>query len=127
MTAIVQRQLEELQQLYRTGVRHQELGSGAILIEISGVVLPAGWTKPSTSIRFIAPVGYPFAAPDCFWTDEDLRISPGVQPQSTNFQPIPEANLPGMWFSWHVQGWNPNRNTLVTFAKLIEQRLADLR
>lgn len=127
MTTLLERQLEELRQVYPTGADAKPLPSGAFLIELKSVALPQGWNKPSTSIRFIVPVGYPFAAPDCFWADNDLRIAPSTQPQATNFQVVPEVNAPGLWFSWHVQGWNPNRNNLVTYAKVIEQRLKELR
>jgi hypothetical protein len=127
MMSILDRQLEELRQVYPTGAEATTLPSGAVLIELKSVALPQGWSKPTTSIRFVVPVGYPFAAPDCFWADNDLRIAPTAQPQATNFQAIPEVNAPGLWFSWHVQGWNPNRNNLVTYAKVIEQRLKELR
>lgn len=127
MTTILDRQIEELRRVYPTGAEATPLPSGAILIELKSVALPEGWNKLSTAVRFIVPVGYPFAAPDCFWADSDLRIAPAVQPQATNLQTIPEANVPGLWFSWHVQGWNPNRNSLVSYAKVIEQRLREPR
>jgi len=127
MIEILGRQLEELRKAYSAGAEARTLPSGAVLIELKSVALPPGWNRPSTSIRFVVPVGYPFAAPDCFWADSNLRLHPNTQPQATNFQPIPEANLPGLWFSWHVQGWNPNRSNLVTYAKVIEQRLKDIR
>jgi hypothetical protein len=124
---ILDRQLEELRRVYPAGVETRSLPSGVVLVELKSVGLPSGWNKASTCIRFLLPVGYPFAAPDCFWADNDLRLASGTPPQATNFQPIPEANLPGLWFSWHVQGWNPNRSSLVTYAKVIEQRLKEIR
>jgi len=127
MMDILQRQLEDLRKAYPAGAELTQLPSGAVLIELKDVRLPPGWNRGTTSIRFVVPVGYPFAAPDCFWTENDLRLSPNTQPQATNFQPIPELNRPGMWFSWHVQGWNPNHSNLVTYAKVIEQRLKELR
>jgi hypothetical protein len=127
MMEILERQLEELRKVYSGGVDVTALPSGAVMIELKSVVLPGGWNRPTTSVRFLVPLGYPFAAPDCFWADRDLRLDPDSQPQATNFQPIPEVNLPGMWFSWHVQEWNPNHSNLVTYAKVIEQRLKELR
>lgn len=125
--SILERQLEDLRRAYPGGVQTTRLPSGAVLIEVKDLPLSNGWNRANTSVRFVVPVGYPFAAPDCFWTDQDLRLAPNVQPQATNFQAIPEANQPGLWFSWHVQGWNPNQNNLVTYAKVIEQRLKELR
>jgi len=127
MTTILDRQLEDLRRVYLAGAEAKPLPSGAVLIELKNIALPGGWNKTHTSIRFVVPVGYPFAAPDCFWADNDLRVAPARQPQATNFQPVPELNAPGLWFSWHVQGWNPSRNNLVTYAKVIEQRLKEVR
>jgi hypothetical protein len=127
MMNILERQLEELRRVYSGGAEIRALPSGAALVELKSVALPPGWNRNGTSVRFVVPVGYPFAAPDCFWADNDLRLAAGTQPQATNFQPIPEVNLPGLWFSWHVQGWNPNHSNLVTYSKVIEQRLKDIR
>lgn len=127
MMNILDRQLEELRRVYSAGAEARPLPSGAVLIELNNVVLPPGWNRPTTCVRFLVPVGYPYAAPDCFWADSDLRLAPGTQPQATSFQPIPEANLPGLWFSWHVQGWNPNSSNLVSYAKVIEKRLREIR
>jgi hypothetical protein len=123
---LLDRQLEDLRETY-AGADTRQLPSGTVLVELKKIGLPEGWSKNETVVRFIIPVGYPFAAPDCFWADQDLRLAGGGQPQATNFQQIPEANEPGLWFSWHVQGWNPNRSNLVTYAKVIEQRLNDPR
>ncbi len=123
---LLDRQLEELRAIY-AGTDTRQLPSGAVLVELKKIALPEGWSKKETDIRFIIPVGYPFAAPDCFWADQDLRLAGQGQPQATGSQQIPEANEPGLWFSWHVQGWNPNRSNLVTYAKVIEQRLNDPR
>jgi hypothetical protein len=127
MTTVFDRQLEELRGVYPGGAETRLLVSGAVLIELKNVELPQGWNKKSTSIRFVVPVGYPFAVPDCFWSEADLSLDGGSPPQATNLQTIPETNEQGRWFSWHVQGWNPSRNNLVTYAKVIEQRLREPR
>lgn len=66
MMSILDRQLEELRQVYPAGAEAKPLPSGAVLIELKSVALPQGWNKPNTSIRFIVPVGYPFAAQTAF-------------------------------------------------------------
>lgn len=106
------------------GVHQTTLPSGAILITIDDYELPPGWSRERTNIRFITPLGYPFAQPDCFWADPGLSLASGLAPQSSNQQqPIPETNEPGTWFSWHVQHWNPNSDTLLSFFRAIQQRL----
>ena len=123
MNPIFERHFDELSS--KVGVVHQsQLRSGAILIRIGSVPLPRGWSKQNTSVRFLVPSGYPFAQPDCFWGDVGLTLANGLVPQASNTQPVPETNEPGTWFSWHVQQWNPNKDSLLTFFHVIEQRLA---
>ncbi len=101
--------------------------NGATLITINNIPLPNGWNKQTTSVSFVAPVGYPFAAPDCFWAQGDLRLNDNALPQAAQNKPIPGTNENGLWFSWHIKGWNPSQNNLVTYAKVIEQRFMNLK
>jgi len=98
------------------------LPSGAQLITIPNIPLPAGWSQPQSTIHFIAPVGYPLAKPDCFWADRDLRLRHGGMPHASNVTAIPETNQLQLWFSWHTQHWNPNRDNLLTYVRVIEER-----
>lgn len=101
------------------------LQSGAYLIEVPKVKLPAGWNQNEVTVLFIAPPGYPAAQPDCFWTQTGgLRLQDGTTPQNTNdANPIPEVGQRGTWFSWHLQSWDPNRDSLKTYFNVIMQRL----
>jgi hypothetical protein len=40
---------------------------------------------------------------------------------------IPETAESGLWFSWHLQGWNPNRDTLSSWMNTIADRLRRLQ
>ena len=62
----------------------QELPDGSRVISIPHVALPAGWNKPQTAVHLVVPQGYPFAQPDCFWAEQDLRLSSGALPQNAN-------------------------------------------
>ena len=87
--------------------------------------MPAGWNKPQTAVHLMAPQGYPFAQPDCFWAEQDLRLSSGAFPQNANLtNPIPHLGQPMLWFSWHLQTWNATRDDLMTWLTVIRQRLA---
>lgn len=103
------------------------LPSGAHLIEIRGHALsPALWSVPTVTILFVAPPAYPLAQPDCFWLEPGgLRLANGGVPQATSdanaIPEVPERRC--TWFSWHVQTWNPNRDSLLTYYKVILQRL----
>jgi hypothetical protein len=101
------------------------LPSGAHLIEIDDYPLVPGWNREKTRLLFIAPPGYPSAQPDSFWVEPvGLRLANGDTPKNSNdSNPIPEVGQRGTWFSWHVQDWRPNRDTLTTYLKVIRDRL----
>lgn len=107
------------------GASATRLPSGAHLIEIPNVKLPNGWSHREGTILFVVPPGYPAARPDCFWVEPvGLRLANGGTPQGTNdSNPIPEVGQRGTWFSWHLQQWNPNHSSLVTYFNVIMQRL----
>ena len=124
MTPIAE-QLAKLKQSYpaATGTA---LPSGAFLVDVPDYKLPAGWNRDIVTVSFLAPVGYPAARPDCFWVDQPfLRLANGqAVPQASNEQnPIPEVGLRGTWFSWHVQSWDPNKDSLLTYLNVIKRRL----
>jgi len=99
------------------------LPSGATLISVPDVSVPLGWSARKTTVRFLAPTGYPYAAPDCFWADCELRLATGAMPVSSAVNPIPETSLSGLWFSWHLtHPWNPNIDNLLTWMATVEMR-----
>jgi hypothetical protein len=112
---------------YEPNASLQKLPDGSHIISVLDVCLPTGWSKKSTEIKFLTPVGYPIARPDCFWTDNDLRLSNGNLPQNTAFNPIPNVLGNQLWFSWHLASWNPNNDNLLTYLNVIKRRLQDPR
>ena len=96
---------------------------GSALITIPDFPLPPGWNKERTSIVFLVPVGYPMAQPDTFWADADLRLRHGGFPANTDLNTRYGRAEPRLWFSYHPTTWDPSRDTLLTFAKLIRRRL----
>jgi hypothetical protein len=119
----LQQQFEKLKSEYPTATC-EALPSGAAVITIRDFPLPEGWSRPSTIMTFVAPVGYPLAKPDFFWTSPELRLRDGALPQAAVPMPMPESNGKSqLRFSWHMSEWNPNRDNLVTFVRVIERRL----
>lgn len=107
------------------------LPNGGLLIRIPAVPL-TGWNRPAADVLFVAPPGYPAAQPDCFWVEPNsFRLADGRTPQNCNDgNPIPGDAMPGRsttWFSWHLQSWNPSRDSLITFFKVILNRLVPAR
>src|SRR5208282_4619084 len=107
----------------------RRLSSGAHLVTIPDIKLPPGWNKDKVTIHFVTPPGYPAAQPDCFWLAPlGVRLANNGIPQNSNdTNPIPEVGSVGTWFSWHLQSWNPNSDSLVTFFNVIVQRLRPAR
>ena len=107
------------------------LPGGSTLIKVLGIPIE-GWNRPTADILFVAPVGYPGAVPDCFWVEPNgLRVGEHGTPQASNdSNPIPSDIVPNRsttWFSWHMQGWNPSKDTLYSFFLIILDRLRPAR
>jgi hypothetical protein len=124
--------IEQQLQVLKTicpGATLTRLPSGAHLVTMPDVKMPLGWNRDLVTILFVAPPGYPAAQPDCFWVEPTgVRLENGTTPQNTNdANPIPEVGQRGTWFSWHLQHWNPNNDSLVTYLKVIMQRLRPAR
>ncbi|RJF90314.1 E2/UBC family protein [Sphingomonas cavernae] len=127
MSGILTMQLEQLRERFGD-VQSRPMASGTTLVAVRGVHLPEGWSKASTTIRFLIPPGYPFAQLDCFWADADLRLTGGAMPQSSAPNGIPETTEMGLWFSWHLTGaWNPNRDTLSSWMNVVIERMRQVR
>lgn len=107
------------------GATIQDMGGGAFVVSVPSMPLPDGWNKKSTAIHFVVPAGYPYAQPDCFHADLDLRLADGRQPTNTGQQPIPMIGAT-LWFSWHLTRWKPGRDNLSTWLSVIANRFASL-
>ena len=128
MTPIIEQQLTLFRKDW-SGASATQLPSGAHLISVPNVTMPPGWKQKVVTVLFLVPPGYPAAQPDCFWVEPTgIRLENGATPQNTNdANPIPEVGQRGTWFSWHLQHWNPNQSSLVTYFNVIMQRLRPAR
>jgi len=122
---------EQFQQLLHCSPQatRQEIGDGSIWVIVPDVdARPAeAWSKPKVTARFLLPLGFPQARPDCFWVDPDLRLAGGGVPQNAALQEAPHGAGQQLWFSWHVAHWNPQVDTIQTYLKVIRQRLQEAR
>jgi hypothetical protein len=109
------------------GATWKQVGDGSLVITIPDVELPDGWNAKKTTVRFVAPVGYPVSRPDCFWADPTLRLTSGAVPANTGQNPLPDGPSSQLWFSWHVQRWSPNHDTLLTYFRAIKNRFREAR
>jgi len=118
--------LEQLRNVYPDAVLERR-PDGSAFVSIPNFVLKTGWNRASVTVRFIAPVGYPLAQPDCFWTDRDLLLASGGPPMNSAENTGYGGAEPLRWFSYHVGTWRPNGDTLLTYAKLISKRLGEAK
>src|SRR5260370_31285088 len=105
----------------------QKQPDGSHIVSVGSVFLPPGWSRSTTAVYFLAPVGYPLSRPDCFWADADLNLINGAMPQGTSTTPVGNTGISGLWFSYHVSAWNPNNDNLLTYLHVIKNRFKDLR
>ena len=116
-------QLDELKRRFPDS-HLRPLGDGSSLVEVRDFPLdPSRWTKDRVTVYFIAPNGFPVAKPDCFWVDRDLRLVNGSLPKNSGEQEAPFGGGPKLWFSWHVDPWNANRDSLSSYLRVIASRL----
>jgi hypothetical protein len=128
---MIDQQLQELTRYCADhGIRAPEanaLKNGGTLIRVPAIAV-TGWNRPQVDVLFVAPPGYPAGQPDCFWVEpNNFRLANGGTPQNSNdSNPIPGDTIgrSTTWFSWHLKSWNPNRDSLITFFKVIQSRLA---
>ncbi|SRR6266700_2173624 len=115
---------------------HYEHGKhGGSLIIIPSIILPCGYQETICTVLFEAPPGFPGCVPNHFFTDIDIHLRNGRCPERTYcWHPtLEQGNFPAniwpawrraMWWSWSLQGWNPNRDSLYTFMRVVERRLS---
>lgn len=124
---LIERHVEKLRRI-QPGVQIKEApGVQAVMVEIPDVQLPKGWNKERITVRFLVPLAYPAAPPDCFWVDEGFALEGGRMPQGSRLEPLAGVNLPLVWFSWHVQQWDPNTHTVSSFFQVIKDRLGKVQ
>jgi hypothetical protein len=118
----LEKQLHELKQ--RFPAASVDSFDGGSMVTVPEVRLPDGWNKNETTVYFILPPGYPFANPDCFYADEDIRLKSGAIPQSAQPQVAPIIGQK-FWFSWHLQRpWKANHDNLLTWMSVVLDRFA---
>ena len=117
-------------------VRIDDTNNGEAVVTLIGYRLPAGWNRKKANILFLVPFSYPLNRPTWFWAPADLRLASGMSPFCTGTKGQichPDIGFrsvaPGRHraFAWTPTVWHPSRDTLATFAHLIDKRLEILR
>lgn len=133
---IVDRGLRQIQseypQAHIANGKHGKHGEG--LVTVPTFKLRPGWTsnkEPADicTVLFIRPCGFPAARPEHFFVDIPLRLADLSWPQASRSGDIHgfEQWKDLHWFSWHLQAWDPSRDSLYTYLKVIHMRLNPAR
>lgn len=123
---LIEEQLKQLLELHmKTAIT--ALPDGSTLVAVPNVRIPPGWSLTEGTVAFAIPAGFPTARPDCFWTDSGLLLANGGQPANSNPQVPPGGTTMMRWFSWHLQTWDPNRDTVYTYLDFCVARFRDCR
>jgi len=90
-------------------------------VEVCNFPTSSLFNKPATTVLLRVPKMYPDAGLDMFWTDEDLLLAGGAQPQASE---VLETFYGKRWrrFSWHHSKWNPNVDTLFNYLGFVRRR-----
>lgn len=126
MRSIVDKQADELAGKY-PGATLRLRPDTSYYVSIPNYPLPAGWNKQTINVYFVVPAGYPTAKPDCFWTDRDLLLANGATPANASVNVAHGEPEQLLWFSYHLSSWNPNTDNLLTYVRVIQKRLEELR
>lgn len=128
ITPLIQTQFDQLLKT-SPGATMQALPDGSVWVVVPGVAAapPGAWSHPAVTVRFLLPLGFPQARPDCFWADPELRLAGGGLPQNSAIQDAPHGAGQQLWFSWHVAHWNPQVDTVQTYLNVVRRRLQEAR
>jgi hypothetical protein len=120
----VDTQLREVQGLY-PGAECVRGADGARFLVVPCIPLPPGWSSELANIRVAVPIGFPHVKPDCFYTDDHLKLASGGEPTASRVQVALGGSF--RWFSWHLTSWDPVRGSLAQYVRFCERRLRDAR
>jgi hypothetical protein len=120
---LLTRQLAELQHRH-PDARFETAPEGRVLV-VPDVAIGSAWKPPMVTIRIVVPAGYPHVTLDCFYTESDLRLASSAEPMNSSVQAVFGGEF--RWFSWHVNGWDPNSGTLDRYVRSCEGRFREAR
>jgi hypothetical protein len=93
---------------------------GSVVLVIGPVALNSGWGPTESRIFLVVPPGYPDQRPQGFFADGGLTLAGGGQAKCSG-----QANIAGETatsFCWNPELWDPNKDDLWKYAKLMAER-----
>lgn len=107
------------------GLAVTKQADGSIDLEIASFQLPPGWTETETAVMVSVPVGYPDSKPQGFFVDTDLGLASRSQAGGLS-GPQDRNGRSWNYFCWNSESWNPHRDGLWKYFKIMLSRFEDL-
>ncbi len=147
LSPVIEQQIQQLRGKWPQAQIEVSERYGWHLITIPNFKLPEGYNRTHCTLMFELPVGYPYAKPERFFTDKGIRFDPAIKdrpvwrPDDDGFAPwhyhpyyTNESNCPRafgdkyppgsvMWWGWVPQAWDRRTCTILTYARVCQQRL----
>lgn len=114
---------EHINSLERAGYAVDAIPGAVIGIVIKSYPIPTDiWNESSADLLIITHPTYPNAAIDMFWLDPPISLRRGVPANATTM----EEQFGKEWqrFSWHVGIWDPAHDNLLTYLRVVDDRLS---
>ena len=112
---------DHIAELESRGFEVEVAVDNAIYVVIKNYPIPGGiWNRTSSDLLIMAYDTYPNAALDMFWLDPPISRK-GGPPNGAGI----ETRNGREWqsFSWHIGGWDPAYDNLLTYLDVINDRL----
>jgi len=113
---------DHIKTLESDGYKIDVKDGSAICIIIKDYPVPENiWDHDKTDLLVMAHHTYPNAKMDMFWVDPPICLKSGAQAKAV--QADKQCNKTWQRFSWHVDGWNPAHDNLITYLDVVNDRL----
>jgi Prokaryotic E2 family E/Multiubiquitin len=93
---------------------------GTIALIIGPVDLPDGWATRASRIVLVVPPGYPDQRPTGFFADQGLTLVGGAAPKCSGQSTAAGEQMTS--FCWNPANWDPAKDGLWKYAKLMAER-----
>lgn len=93
---------------------------GSVVLVLGPVPLASGWGGGESRIFLVVPPGYPEQRPQGFFADGGLVLAGGAQPKCSGQNTV--AGEAATYFCWNPQLWDPAKDDLWKYAKLMAER-----
>jgi hypothetical protein len=96
---------------------------GSLHVLVGPFLLPSGWSPASGRILVAVPPGYPSQRPSGFFSEPGI-LAGGGQPRGSGANQV--AGETWTFFCWNPANWDPAKDTLWKYVKLMAERFEEV-